>query len=234
MEDSELRSALLAFVEQQNELSNQLADELSAAKDQSGDKVRIDEALHCQIKFLNKTIAEGNKLIAALRGRNSSSDAGHDSETVARPVEVAWSQALFRESERAGAEEPPSLGSFEQSFVELYNNDPEKWQQRFRPKVFGAENVNELWEKGGEPRFVTKEGGIYSLVEDQGSYYVVPEPGFRLSERYFKTEGVGYLFETGNMDIEDSPVIRLVKPAKVSDCGGRFTVVSKGSIRRRN
>jgi hypothetical protein len=118
-------------------------------------------------------------------------------------------------------------------FVALYNEHPGKWTRAFRPTGFGAENVNEIWGSGGEPKFTRKEGGIYNLVEADGSCYVVPEPGLRLQEGYFRSEGLHYMFDISGEPVEKQPAICLVRPAIVEESGGRWTILSKGEIRGR-
>src|SRR5690349_15495034 len=77
--------------------------------------------------------------------------------------------------------------AFERSLVESYNSeDPGRFRRLFATEGFGAENVNDIWERGGEPRFAKKEGGIYNLVAQDGIYYVVPEPGLPLNDGYLK------------------------------------------------
>ena len=93
--------------------------------------------------------------------------------------------------------------------------------------------MNEIWEKGGEPRFTRKEGGIYNLIEANGLCYVVPEPGLRLQEGYFRSEGLRYLFDIKGDSSESEPLIVLISPARVEEAAGRWNILSKGVIQGR-
>ena len=130
------------------------------------------------------------------------------------------------------AEDSSALPPFERDLVASYNSEePSKWRRRFCAEDFGAENVNAIWEKGGEPRFTKKEGGIYSLVAGDGTFYVVPEPGLRLNEGYLKGEGLEHIFDISKYDLQAQPPVVLVRPATVEEASGRWRVVSKGEIR---
>ena len=88
----------------------------------------------------------------------------------------------------------------EQDCSHLQRGAGERWSRKFRPVSFGAANVDEIWRSGGEPKFTRKEGGIYHLIEDSGRFFVVPEPGLKLQESYFRSEGIGQLFEVAESE----------------------------------
>jgi hypothetical protein len=124
------------------------------------------------------------------------------------------------------------LTSFEEMLVHTYNSEPDKWRRGYRPASFGASNVDEIWKTGGDPKFTKKEGGIYHLVEDENRGYVVPEPGLRLQENYFRSEGINHLFVCRNFRPGASWArILLVSPAVVQENGDRWTVLEKGELR---
>ena len=134
------------------------------------------------------------------------------------------------------AEEPPThaLTPFEETLVHTYNSEPGNWRRGYRPASFGASNVDEIWKTGGDPKFTRKEGGIYHLVEAENRGYVVPEPGLRLQENYFRSEGINHLFVCRNFRPGASwPRILLVSPAVVQETGDRWTVLEKGELRER-
>lgn len=132
--------------------------------------------------------------------------------------------------------EPPThtLTPFEETLVHTYNAEPGNWRRAYRPASFGASNVDEIWKTGGDPKFTRKEGGIYHLVEGENRGYVVPEPGLRLQENYFRSEGINHLFVCRNFHPGASWArILLVSPAVVQETGDRWTVLEKGELRER-
>jgi hypothetical protein len=134
------------------------------------------------------------------------------------------------------AEEAPThtLTPFEETLVHTYNSEPGNWRRSYRPASFGASNVDEIWKTGGDPKFTRKEGGIYHLVEAENRGYVVPEPGLRLQENYFRSEGINHLFVCCNFRPGASWArILLVSPAVVQEHGDRWTVLEKGELRER-
>jgi hypothetical protein len=206
MMDAELRSALLQFFKAQSAHGSKLHEMLVGSLEIIGTTNPVYDAVEGHVKFLENSQKASEQLIQLLG----------DTGTGEAPIAA------------------PESKHFEQELVALYNEQPAKWTRAFRPIGFGAENVNEIWEKGGEPKFTRKEGGIYNLVEADGSCYVVPEPGLRLQEGYFRSEGLRYLFDVSGNSTEKEPVICLVRPARVEDSGGRWTIVSKGEIRGRS
>jgi hypothetical protein len=127
-----------------------------------------------------------------------------------------------------------ALDEFEQKVVHTYNEEPDKWSRKFRPVSFGAANVDEIWRSGGEPKFARKEGGIYHLIEDSGRYFVVPEPGLKLQESYFRSEGIGHLFEVAESECggTGAPIL-LISPAVVEESSDRWLVSQRGELRER-
>jgi hypothetical protein len=230
IQDSDLRVAVRRFIEEQNKASEKFSDDLATAREKLHEKAlgldgALDEAFECQMQFLKNILHEGKKLIEAL---------GTDISSTGPEQEAKPASDVSTDPPADDSEPLPALDPFETTLVTMYNEEPDQLMRKFRPKEFGAENVNEIWDTGGEPRFARKENGIYNLLEENGCYYVVPEPGLRLKARYFKSEGVSYLFDVGGTSVEDEPLIRLIKPAKVSESGGRWIVQDKGLIGRRH
>ena len=214
MSDGELRLALLRFFEDQNALSQRFQDALLGVLEQVGPDTPIYDALEGQVKYLGSLQRAGERLLQLL---------GNGRYVDIERVAVSKSQVSS-----------PELSAFQREFVALYNAEPAKWARTFRPIDFGAENVNEIWEKGGEPRFAKKEGGIYNLVDANGTFFVVPEPGLRLQQSYFRSEGLRYLFEVALAAEETEPLVCLIRPAMVEESGGRWTILNKGELRGRS
>jgi hypothetical protein len=128
---------------------------------------------------------------------------------------------------------PLVLNVFEERLTNSYNDDPSKFRKTFLAEGFGTENVSDIFQTGGEPKFIRKEGGIYYLVEDQGSSYVVPDPTSPLNDSYIKSEGLAYLFDIEDYDMEKQPLVALERPALVKESSGHWTVSNKGKIRGR-
>ncbi len=127
-----------------------------------------------------------------------------------------------------------ALDDFEKQLVRTYNYEPDKWARKYRPASFGAANVDDIWRSGGEPKFAKKEGGIYHLISDSGRYYVVPEPGLKLQDSYFRSEGLGQMFECPDLAAESGGgSILLISAAVVEESGDRWIVTYKGELRER-
>ena len=63
---------------------------------------------------------------------------------------------------------------------------------------------------------------------------MVPEPGLKLQESYFRSEGIGQLFEVAESECGGpGAAIILVSPALVEECGDRWLVSQKGELRER-
>ena len=225
MKDAELRSALLQFFQDQNTHGKKFLDMLETALENPDSKDRIYDAVDGQMKFLRR-IQKSSKRLMQVLGAEAAAE-----QTTEKPVEQNAVEPIVAAAEPQVA--APELQPFERDLVAIYNHEQGKWTRTFRPTGFGAENVNEIWEKGGEPKFARKEGGIYNLIEADGTCYVVPEPGLRLQEGYFRSEGLRYLFDVSGNSTEHEPLIALVSPARVEESGGRWNILSKGEIRGR-
>ena len=71
-------------------------------------------------------------------------------------------------------------------------------------------------------------------MEAENRGYVVPEPGLRLQENYFRSEGINHLFVCRNFRPGASWArILLVSPAVVKENGDRWAVLEKGELRER-
>ena len=125
------------------------------------------------------------------------------------------------------------LAPFERKLVDSFNQEAAQFRRKFSTVPFGAENIGEIFQTGGEPRFAKKEGGIYYLVENDGNTYIVPNPTSRMSIEYVKSEGLGHLFDVQNCELEDPSLVDLLRPARVAESGGRWMVVQKGQLRGR-
>ncbi len=223
MKNADLRTALLSFFKDQQEQANRFADELAKIKEDSSPEHKLEDLLDGQSKYL-QNLLRATKLL--LRGMETGSMPN-------RTVQPLASRGEDQPSELVQETSASALNRYEQELVSAYNEQPGTWARTFKPVGFGAENVNEIWGKGGEPRFARKEGGIYNLIEADGLCYVVPEPGLRLQESYFRSEGLRYLFDVTGSPTEHEPLICLISPAKVKENSGRWNILSKGEIRGR-
>jgi hypothetical protein len=63
---------------------------------------------------------------------------------------------------------------------------------------------------------------------------VVPAPGLKLQESYFRSEGIGQLFEVtqSNCGGTGAPMT-LISPALVEESGDRWLISQKGELRER-
>lgn len=227
MKDSELRSALLQFFNDQKEPRQAVLDDLHTALDyrERKDLEMIYDALEKEARFLEHAKKASERLIRAL-GEDKPSE-----ETAIDSTPPSPGMPLAAPSEYDSAES--DLEPFAQDLATAYNSETsEAWNRKYSPSDFGAENVNQLWVSGGEPKFVKKEGGVYNLVENGGVGYVVPEPGLRFTDSYFNSEGVEHLFEVSGFSLE-TPLFTVIRPATVEESGGRWTVSRKGNIQGR-
>ena len=223
MREAELRSVLLEFFEDHNAQNARFLETLEATLDQIPKKNPVYDAVEGQIKFTRRIQQTTNKLIRALA---SEIEVG---ASWSEPAPAAPVPAVLVEDPTS----PPQLDVYQQELVTAYNEQSDKWTRTYRPVGFGAENVNDIWEKGGEPKFARKEGGIYNLIEAGRSCYVVPEPGLRLLDGYFRSEGLSYLFDVAGDSRESEPLICLISPARVEESSGRWNILSKGKLKSR-
>jgi hypothetical protein len=235
MQDAELRSYLRQFLESAIEQDRKLKKSLiayarslktqdahyrsvCAQLDQLTSREVISEKLLAHLDSNDRPLAPVRQILGPKTGEKT------------RPrhqLEATVASVVPTKPRRA-------LDGFEEQVVRTYNEEPEKWSRRFHPVSFGAANVDEIWRSGGEPKFTRKEGGIYHLIEDSGRFLVVPEPGLKLQESYFRSEGLGHLFEVANSDCGASACpIYLVSPAIVEESGERWVVNQKGELRER-
>lgn len=124
-----------------------------------------------------------------------------------------------------------------QTMFALYADS--NWHRLVRPQGIGA-NVDELFQaerqhQEVEPKFTTKEGGIYDLVTIDGTHYVVPQPGLILGERYFRWEAFDRMFETPGIKSHPQLAVEVevIRPAVVELWLGRWIVLQKGEVRAR-
>ena len=226
MKDAELRTALFRFLEDQQTQANRFADDLAKVKEDSPPEHKVEDLLDGQIRYLQNLLRVTTRLLRDIEAVTE----GDEPLTPEAPNTEAQPSAAPVDNSSAM---PLPLDAHEQELVSAYNEQSSKWTRTFKPVGFGAENVNEIWGNGGEPKFARKEGGIYNLIEVDGVCYVVPEPGLRLQESYFRSEGILYLFDLKGSSVESEPLISLVSPAKVEEAGGRWNILSKGEIRGR-
>jgi hypothetical protein len=226
MQDAELRSYLRQYLESTIDQDKKLKKALSTYAHilKSGPGYR---AVCAQLTQLSGREVISEKLLEQLDAT--------DEQPVAKVEEKQKNRRRIAEI----AVEPPvkplrTLDEFEQEIVRTYNEHPDKWSRKFRPVSFGAANVDEIWRSGGEPKFARKEGGIYHLIGDSGRYFVVPEPGLKLQESYFRSEGIGHLFEVAESECggTGAPIL-LISPAVVEESGDRWLVSQKGELRER-
>ena len=219
MQDAELRSGLRRYLETAIEQDQQLKDVLIAFAKKAGSKSPFYGyfCAHMQQLTAREVIAE--ELLAKLQDKEEG-----------RIVEESGS----RETDEIATGAVRALDEFQKQLVRTYNYEPDKWARMYRPASFGAANVDDIWRSGGEPKFTKKEGGIYHLVSDSGRYYVVPEPGLKLQASYFRSEGLGQMFDCPNLEAESGGgSILLITPAVVEDSGDRWTVTQRGELRER-
>jgi hypothetical protein len=219
MNDVALRSALRNYLERSMEQDRKLNEALSDWADLVGpSNVMFDyaSAHMVQLTAREKLIKE---FLQALTAEPSEQN----------------NRAAFPAASVAASSPSVQLDDpFAQELVRIYNEEPERWTRLYRPVSFGAANIDEIWRNGGDPKFTKKEGGIYHLLEAQGRFYVVPEPGLRLQEGYWRSEGIGHLFACPHLEEgESGSLIWLVSPARVEEAGDRWCVTEKGEIRER-
>jgi hypothetical protein len=224
MQDAELRSYLRQYLENAIDQDKKLKKALSTYAHilKSGPGYR---AVCAQLTQLSGREVISEKLLEHLDATDE--------------APIAKSEEKQRSRRRAADVEWPikprrTLDEFEQRIVRTYNDEPDKWPRKFRPVSFGAANVDEIWRSGGEPKFARKEGGIYHLIEDSGRYFVVPEPGLKLQESYFRSEGIGQLFDVAESECggAGAPIL-LISPAVVEESGDRWLITQKGELRER-
>jgi hypothetical protein len=226
--DADLRSALTDYFERFLDGDQKLRKALSKAAKSLPPNGSVRKQLEDQISHLSARITNTDNLLKQLETRDASISA-----VVGKQLLEYTPMPLPVKDE---AEQLPAhdLTPFEEALVRVYNSEPENWRRRYRPSSFGAANVDEIWRTGGDPKFTRKEGGIYHLVEADGRGYVVPEPGLRLQENYFRSEGINYLFTCPNFRPGSSWArILVVSPAVVQENGDRWTVSAKGELRER-
>jgi hypothetical protein len=227
MQDAELRSYLRQFIESAIDQDRKLKKSLIAYARSLKSQDAHYRSICAQLDQLTSREVTSEKLLAHLDSNDRSRPSLRQSILTSKVEEKRKPQ---RQTER------PSrvLDGFEEQIVRTYNDEPDKWARKFRPVSFGAANVDEIWRSGGEPKFTRKEGGIYHLIEDSGRFYVVPEPGLKLQESYFRSEGLGQLFEVADSECGPSgcPMV-LISPAIVEESGERWLVNQKGELRER-
>ncbi len=219
MQDAELRSSLRRYFETAIEQDQKLKNVLVAFAKKVGPKSPFYGYFCAHMEQLAAREVISEDLLAELQ----------DEETH-RPAQ----ESPTRESSEVVITTGRALDEFEKQLIRTYNYEPDKWARKYRPASFGAANVDDIWRSGGEPKFTKKEGGIYHLVADSGRYYVVPEPGLKLQDSYFRSEGLGQMFDCPNLEAESGgSSILLISPAVVEDSGDRWTVTQKGELRER-
>lgn len=229
--DADLRSALNRYFESlrdsdhklHRELSN-IATKLSKAAKESPLHDSVHKQLLKQISQLSARITNTDNLLKQLEVENTTT-----SPALVEPP--AYTSVSLLPANQSTQQFTHDLTPFEQALVNVYNFEPENWRRSYRPSSFGAANVDEIWRTGGDPKFTKKEGGIYHLVEAENRGYVVPEPGLRLQENYFRSEGISHLFDCPSFRPGASWArIHLVSPAIVQENGDRWTVSVKGEL----
>ena len=228
--DTDLRSALSRYFELVLDQDQKLRTELTKAAKSFRPDNPVHRQIHAHIAQLAARAVSTENLLKQLERPDDSPVPFTIRQPSAPPLLTVEDEA---EEE---TEEPPAhtLTPFEESLVQTYNAEPGNWRRAYRPASFGASNVDEIWKTGGDPKFTKKEGGIYHLVEGDNRGYVVPEPGLRLQENYFRSEGLNHLFVCHSFRPGASWArILLVSPAVVQENGDRWTVLEKGELRER-
>ena len=224
---SSLRQFLEKTIEQDKKLNETLRK--FARKAKTRDTIYEHLCAHMQQIASREVVLE--ELLASL----NLSEGGQSSPSASTLPIISRLKEKRRSQQRSvpAADSHPSrvLNEFEKVLVYTYNQEPERWSRKYRPVSFGAANVDEIWRSGGAPKFTVKEGGIYHLVAESGRFYVVPEPGLKLQESYFRSEGIGELFHCPGL--ESGASLTLVSPAVVEESGERWIVVEKGELRGR-
>jgi hypothetical protein len=224
--DTDLRSALSHYFELALEQDQKLRTELSKIAKSFAPDNRIHKQINAHITQLAARAVNTETLLKQIEIPNVASPPPVEPQPTQESLPVVQDDT----------EEPSThtLTPFEESLVHTYNAEPGNWRRAYRPASFGASNVDEIWKTGGDPKFIKKEGGIYHLVEGENRGYVVPEPGLRLQENYFRSEGINHLFVCRNFCPGASWArILLVSPAVVQENGDRWTVLEKGELRER-
>ena len=225
--DADLRSALAQYFELLRDGDQKLHEVLLKAAKSSSPNGSVHKQLLAQISQLSARITNTDNLLKQLEAEDVPVLMVPE-----QPPEYLPAPSLVRDE----AEPSPAhdLTPYEEALVRVYNSEPENWRRSYRPSSFGAANVDEIWRTGGDPKFTKKEGGIYHLIEADNRGYVVPEPGLRLQENYFRSEGINYLFNCPNFRPGSSWArILVVSPAIVQENGDRWTVSVKGELRER-
>jgi hypothetical protein len=227
MQDEELRSYLRQYLESSIDQDRKLKKALNTYAHilKSGPSYRV---ICAQLTQLSDREAISEKLLEHLDASNAHLTSKFESRLKIRR------QVVEIDNPRLPPKPLRPLDEFEEKIVQTYNEEPERWSRKFRPVSFGAANVDEIWRSGGEPKFTRKDAGIYHLIEDSGRFYVVPEPGLKLQESYFRSEGIGHLFDVAESDCRGAgAAIFLVSPAQVEESGDRWLVSRKGELRER-
>lgn len=230
MQDAELRSYLRQYLESAIDQDKKLKKALTTYAHilKTGPGYR---AICAQLAQLSAREVISEKLLDHLGSGNG--QAGSKSDEKERPHRQVGETTAARAPRTRPSRRP--LDEFEEKIVRTYNEEPDKWSRKFRPASFGAANVDEIWRSGGEPKFTRKEGGIYHLIEGEGRFFVVPEPGLKLQESYFRSEGIGQLFEVDESECGGTgAAIFLISPARVEESGDRWLVNQKGELRERS
>ena len=229
MQDAELRFYLRQFLESAIDQDKKLKKALSTYAHilKSGPGYR---AICAQLTQLSAREVISEKLLEHLGPGNGV--AATKSEEKEKPRRQTGEATVVRAPRARPSRR--QLDEFEERIVQTYNEEPDRWSRKFRPASFGAANVDEIWRSGGEPKFTRKEGGIYHLIESDGRFFVVPEPGLKLQESYFRSEGIGHLFEVEEPNCgATGGAIFLISPARVEESGDRWLVNQKGELRER-
>ena len=231
MQDAELRSSLRLYLESAVAQDQKLKEVLRTLASKLGPRSAFYGYICAHMEQLAARDVISETLLASLQDAvgtpSLSSERKGDTDAYSE-------ESSLPEFDERGDSSSGALGEFEAQLVRTYNDEPEKWTRKYRPASFGASNVDDIWRSGGEPKFTKKEGGIYHLIADSGRSFVVPEPGLKLQDSYFRSEGLGQLFECPSLETEaGGRHILLVSPAIVEESGERWIVIQKGEIRER-
>lgn len=231
MQDAELRASLRLYLESAVEQDQKLKDVLRAFASKLGPRSPFYGYVCAHMEQLAAREVISEHLLADLQ---DAADAASLPAGREREANADQEEDLPPEFVGLPADSARALDEFEAQLVRTYNYEPEKWTRKYRPASFGASNVDDIWRSGGEPKFTKKEGGIYHLVADSGRSFVVPEPGLKLQGSYFRSEGLGQLFDCSGLEEEaGSGQISLISPAIVEESGERWIVIQKGELRER-
>jgi hypothetical protein len=127
-------------------------------------------------------------------------------------------------------EPEPSASSSarEKTPVDLFNEDPTAFVQRFTPKRFGILNSGELRKNpNAQLIYGLQSEGDFWLFEDGNGAYVVPQAPQVFQSAHYKTE----IFDCQGYEAgKRYKGVRLIQPARFRQMGDQWKLDSKGKL----